>query len=141
MITINKLQNKTIPANNANPKYNAPIIKRAIHPAAYFLVCGIRIPITPNNSNIPVPILPRGSCQSLVNNATDSGRPRNLNGSVCKRITETIIIAICSKVMKLRIFTIIDSLKLVSNHFDNHFINQVLISLELTWDQINTIIQ
>jgi len=32
------------------------------------------------------------------------------------------------------------SLKLISKHFHNHLINKFLISLKLTWYQINTII-
>lgn len=107
----------TIPADAANPsrhrtvawKYNAPSISSTIHIAAYFLDRdnGTQSPMTPANSNIPLQSLHRGSCQSLVNRATDSGIPRNLNGNVCRSIIEMMSIAICGKVRKLRIFVII----------------------------------
>ena len=91
----------TIPAETANPsnhnivawKYNAPHINIEIHIAARALSLGIKSHIVPHNSNIQVPILPRGSCHSFLNKATDSGNQRNLNGNVCKRITAITAIA------------------------------------------------
>lgn len=75
-------------------KYIAPHINIEIHIAARTLSFGIKSQITPHNSSIQVPILPRGSCHSFLNRATDSGNQRNLNGNVCKSITAIIAIAI-----------------------------------------------
>jgi len=75
-------------------KYKAPIIKRIIPMAAYFLVAGISSPTIHNNSSIAVANLAKGSCQIFVNNATVSGAQLNFHGSIIHKMRTTATIAI-----------------------------------------------